>query len=891
VAAADTDSSPAVLHFLLSHSDDVEDRKWAAWIAWELENAGYTVTLRAWDVQPGANWVIHLHDGLSRARRVLPVISASYLRSGRFDSELASAVADHRGGLAGRIIPIRREYCELTGVLAGLEPLDLFGLDEGEAVQRLLDGVVGAPVGRLGTPPQRTPDLYMPHRRPTAGAVSDIHPAFSVAGGAVGALALVGAIALRANRGSPLASSALTLVVLVVALGLAMTRFGPRRAATEFDIARLLAARVREQAWDELRRLAPPSDTITVWARSVTDGPFDPWVDLVHRASAWRHRGSRRDPGPWMARPPAVIDGTDGLAGLVRRIPTQRLVLLGAAGAGKSVALIRLTEWLAAEWRVGESVPVLVPVGSWDPARRGFDAWLTDWLREGFPFLRAPVPGERSRTWAEELVRGGQIMPVLDGFDEIAPALREEALNRIDAGIRDGQPLVLAARSRDYMEATGRFRIRGAAGVELLPLEAVDIAEHWRRRAGQHDLSWRAPAAEVMRSGSPLSEAMRSPLFASLATLVYSPVAGAADTPEPASLRDFPDAAAIRHHLLGQFVPAAYRRVDPEEEGWDATRAKHWLVFLAQFLTDPDRGAVFRWWELHLTLRPRARRLLAAAFVGAVTGLLTGLVFGTAIDINRRSNGPGTGARVGVAMTLVASGAAWLLLGRAPEVPTARPRWRSIDPGWLTVTAAVGAVLGPMVTQLAWTDRTEPVSIGAGGGLLAGVLVGLTTGRRRREANVARTATPGGAAERDLAAFRAFALSGSVGGGVTIGLAMGLAASQNGSVSGIIVGVTTAVAAGLFIGVVLASLRAASAWFVLSRACLAAGGRLPWRLLPFLADARNRGVLRQVGAAYQFRHIELRDWLAERRLPAAGPVTEALAHTLIKERSGTHEHR
>jgi hypothetical protein len=42
-------------------------------------------------------------------------------------------------------------------------------------------------------------------------------------------------------------------------------------------------------------------------------------------------------------------------------------------------------------------------------------------------------------------------------------------------------------------------------------------------------------------------------------------------------------------------------------------------------------------------------------------------------------------------------------------------------------------------------------------------------------------------------------------------------------------------------------------------------GRLPWRLVRFLADAHEqRGVLRQAGAAYQFRHVELQRHLAGR---------------------------
>ena len=47
-----------------------------------------------------------------------------------------------------------------------------------------------------------------------------------------------------------------------------------------------------------------------------------------------------------------------------------------------------------------------------------------------------------------------------------------------------------------------------------------------------------------------------------------------------------------------------------------------------------------------------------------------------------------------------------------------------------------------------------------------------------------------------------------------------------------------------------------------ARAYLALLGLLPWPLLDFLEDAHRRGVLRQAGAVYQFRHIELQRRLA-----------------------------
>ncbi len=50
-------------------------------------------------------------------------------------------------------------------------------------------------------------------------------------------------------------------------------------------------------------------------------------------------------------------------------------------------------------------------------------------------------------------------------------------------------------------------------------------------------------------------------------------------------------------------------------------------------------------------------------------------------------------------------------------------------------------------------------------------------------------------------------------------------------------------------------------WFLASRSWLAFQGRLPWNLMAFLDDAHKRGVLRQVGAVYQFRHARLQDRL------------------------------
>jgi transposase len=63
-----------------------------------------------------------------------------------------------------------------------------------------------------------------------------------------------------------------------------------------------------------------------------------------------------------------------------------------------------------------------------------------------------------------------------------------------------------------------------------------------------------------------------------------------------------------------------------------------------------------------------------------------------------------------------------------------------------------------------------------------------------------------------------------------------------------------------------AAFASGSAWltFSVARIWLALTRRLPWRLMTFLDDAHQRGVLRQTGATYQLRHARLQEQLSAR---------------------------
>lgn len=136
--------------------------------------------------------------------------------------------------------------------------------------------------------------------------------------------------------------------------------------------------------------------------------------------------------------------------------------------------------------------------------------------------------------------------------------------------------------------------------------------------------------------------------------------------------------------------------------------------------------------------------------------------------------------------------------------------------------------------------------IAGGIGALAGCCLGLL-GRR---ADVAGSTTPALSLLQDRTTFLVF-----------------------GAVSGLLVfaGATRAVtlavgmAGGITVGLVFASLQAAWGRYTIARTWLALRRKVPWRIAGFLTDAHvNRGVLRQVGSVYQFRHAELQRHLAGR---------------------------
>jgi hypothetical protein len=590
------------------------------------------------------------------------------------------------------------------------------------------------------------------------------------------------------------------------------------------------------------------------------------------------------------ARPSAVLGGAvgghplrmrlrgrlDEIVDAFVRLPRRQLVVLGEPGAGKTALAILLALGLLDHRRThGGPVPVLLSAASWHPARDHLDVWIARRLVEDFPAL-AKVDNTGQRL-ADRLVTGGVVLPILDGVDEMSPALRPAAIAALDRATAGGRPFVVTCRSVEYQTAVtagGRI-LSSAAVVEIEPVE-VSAALAYLSDARPGDHRWQQVHEHLCEHpGHPLASALSTPLMVWLARTAYA----AAGT-NPAELVDserFTDRAAVEEHLLERLVPALYEdhppallpgRVTRTPTRYSPQDAGKWLRFLANHLNRHGTRDL-AWWQLH--------REVPQGATNSVYGLAVGLFAATGIGLGTSSAGlisnPTALLLTVLVAGLVPAVVSGLVTGRGwrsqqtPGLAEVRVRGRLGQfAAALRGRVAFGLLMGVVVAFV-----TAPVVgvgtgalFGAGGGLSA-MLPGATADWLKAPADDLRSPSPSAVLSRDRTM--------SVVRGVTqgTGLALGV-----GLMVGLVFGAGCGLATGLVGGVAgLLTGGFDTAWglFVITRGWFGFRRRLPVRLMRFLADAHRRGILRQAGTVYQFRHVRLQDHLTRTGPPPGDILT------------------
>ena len=611
-----------------------------------------------------------------------------------------------------------------------------------------------------------------------------------------------------------------------------------------------------------MRRLNDPYPLPVSWIaadRSLAD-TWDSLVKLAAGGAGWPPPPSQ---GIWANGPDNLAGEGGELAEVLAQVPTGRLVVLGEPGSGKTMLMVRLVLDLLARRPSGGRVPFLASAASWDPSGQDLRDWLCAQLLIEHPALaRRPPPGRAESTQAAALLASGLILPVLDGLDEIPEQVRGPAISRINDALRPGEQVVMTCRTQQYRDTVMsqggvEVTVRGAAAIRLRPLDAEAVRSYLCDASGPVARARWDPVLAVLGTKTPTGQALSTPLMVSLARAIYNPRPGerAGALRNPAELCDpvLADRPAVESMMFDAFIPAAYRHVPAGR--WKTEDAERWLVFLARHLERTIRGPDLAWWQLPLAVpgvvlaAAAMLRLVFAVGVGIMFGVVIGSVFG----------GTGAWITVGVLAGLLSGIASVAVRARrGPPPPNRGIRLQLPSPGILGFGAGHGVLSGAVAGAIFGAVA------GAWAGALVGVLTWIYAGIRLAYAeqllaplDLSSAASPLAVFARDRRAGVAFGVLAGVYTGIFYGVLIGARTE-------VLFGVTTGIVSGaLAIGATCTSL---AAWpsYEIARILLTLRRRLPWQLMSFLADARKRGVLRQVGAVYQFRHIELQHRLANR---------------------------
>ncbi|CAL9287435.1 NACHT domain-containing protein [Streptomyces sp. SudanB66_2053] len=569
--------------------------------------------------------------------------------------------------------------------------------------------------------------------------------------------------------------------------------------------------------------------------------------------------------------------------------PAGRLVVLGGAGAGKSMLVLRLAHALLHRRTRGsdDPVPLIVSLASWDPGQ-GLLRWMAEQLADAHPQACSLAPEVPPVEVAFHLLLTGRVLPVLDGFDELPVPRRAAALRQIGETMRGRRPFVLASREPEYRRHVPDRLDFERTEIRLSPLGDATVRAYLS--PGQAVTRWtpvldriadRSPAAppEVRR----LRQVLSVPLMVGLARVAYA----RADV-EPSELLEpdtFRSRTDIVSHLYDAFLDAVYSSsydLQAAHGGWSPQQARAWIGFLAARMKAANEQD-FAWWRLGRTV-PRFVSVLVmvpALVVGwlSVAGVAYGLPWWRLwLPLPSVAGAYAMLCGLAVAAELAARTTGRQEPPRGLHRPALRgvraafARWPARFRAALSVLLIAATVKGLMGLD-PWVVFLLPFSVMA-----------VWAYGHRALGYVWRVADPA-LADSPAALLRADR-RGTLALGWFVPLRLGSDTAPlryvlvlpplmlfgwqftGGGRDAITVRdwVLMAVATPVF-WVLFAF--GSSAWggFVMARLYFWVTGRLPWRLLPFLEDAHARGVLRQAGGVYRFRHIELRNRLALGRPP------------------------
>ncbi|MBD2415304.1 hypothetical protein FACHB389_17675 [Nostoc calcicola FACHB-389] len=507
-----------------------------------------------------------------------------------------------------------------------------------------------------------------------------------------------------------------------------------------------------------------------------------------------------------------------------------RLLILGTPGSGKTTTLLELAQALIerAEVQADYPIPVLFNLSSWKDDNQSIAEWLVAELQSKYTV---------SSIFSKNLLKERQILPMLDGLDELQSIRQELCVQKINQFFNSEyrtQYLVVCSRIEEYKVYQSQLLLRGA--ICLQPLSYFQIRSYLVS-LNRTDL-WSA-----IRFHEQLLELVSIPLFLSFAILAEQELS------IPIWQEQKSRESRI-HYLIYAYTKRMLTRKINENNSYVGTKlptsrqTKNWLNWLAQQIQHTS--------ETEFLIEKMQPYWLVNTSSIKIYKLFFGLIFGLNILlVTGISLGLIAGLNVGVFGGLILGGLFGCIFGMIGGL-TSETIFLFEIINWINISLEdlfIGLFFVLPLVPYFWMIIAWKALIF---GLILGVIIGIINGLYSKQPilDIKTKIIPNQGIWISTSHAVFF---GSIGGLIFI------------VIGGLIFGVTGGISLGLIGGLIFGLLgggNAAIQHFSL-RLTLYFKHYIPWNYARFLDYCTERMLLQRIGGRYRFIHRLLQDHFAQ----------------------------
>lgn len=237
----------------------------------------------------------------------------------------------------------------------------------------------------------------------------------------------------------------------------------------------------------------------------------------------------------------------------------QELCILGEPGAGKSTQLYILAQYLVQRAEIDHQapIPIIFWLSEWTINHHSLELWMIEQLIKRY-HISSPL--------AQHLVMERQIIPLLDGLNEMREEAQSQCINAINTYLEHPYPLVICSTNNEYATMSQTSPLHLQLAVVLKPLVETDIAtvlaNGGRSLAGLRNAYKHNPA---------LRELATTPLLLNLLLLTYRGI----------TVRDLPTKTTVlQRKVFERYVAHMINHKDKARQ-YSPQQIRHWLAWLA----------------------------------------------------------------------------------------------------------------------------------------------------------------------------------------------------------------------------------------------------------------------------------------------------------------------